>query len=161
MSDYLETFSTAIETINDEELAWLLKMAQELQDAFEHEVEDEIPEELREVVENQGWEVEELYPALYSISMDIPGFWLRTDDTDGVKFAVVLMQAYLRKFHPSAYLYFSVAETCSSPRIGSFGGYAYFITSDDVRVMLLSHWLADEARQHERERSQRYKRERG
>jgi hypothetical protein len=54
-----------------------------------------------------------------------------------------IFQAKLRELDPVSYPYIVIegAATCSKMRSGEFGGFAYFITRDEVRYMSTWQWL--------------------
>jgi hypothetical protein len=57
-----------------------------------------------------------------------------------------LLQAKLKALDPASYPYIAIegASTCSKMRTGEFGGFAYFITRDDVRSTSSWQWLHQE-----------------
>jgi hypothetical protein len=60
-----------------------------------------------------------------------------------------LLQAKLRQLDPAAYPNISIqgAATCSKMRPDEFGGFAIFITRDDVRSMSTWQWLEEQTHQ--------------
>jgi hypothetical protein len=154
MADYIEEFSAEISNASREGIEWLVKISKELDAAYRDQEDERTPKEVQEVMDEQGWVLEELYPPIYD-TLDSPclRFWFHTDDTGGAVFTAAVMQAYLRKFWPDGCLGFSVAETCTRPRLDGFGGHAYFITSKEIRVKSLSCWLYNQEQKHQESRN--------
>jgi hypothetical protein len=70
--------------------------------------------------------------------------WIHDDGGEGnADHAVSLVQAYLNKFDLDTKIGFSWAFTCSSPRIGEFGGGAVVVTKDDEKWMNTDQWLSE------------------
>ena len=58
--------------------------------------------------------------------------WIYSNDGYDEEHLAGFIQAYLRKFHPDTVITISGAETCSKPRIDSFGGFWLAITAKRV-----------------------------
>lgn len=58
-----------------------------------------------------------------------------------------LLQAKLRQLDPASYPHITIegAATCSKMRPGEFGGFAYFITRDEIRYCSTWQWLSQQA----------------
>jgi hypothetical protein len=69
--------------------------------------------------------------------------WIYDSDGEGnVDFAVSLVQTYLAKFNPTGIIAFEYAQTCSSPRVGEFGGGAVVVTADDEQWENTNSWVS-------------------
>jgi hypothetical protein len=69
------------------------------------------------------------------------------EDEDGeLVNCLALMQEKLRQLDPAAYPHISIegAAVCSKMRMGEFGGFAHFITRDDIRSVSTSQWLFEQ-----------------
>jgi hypothetical protein len=57
--------------------------------------------------------------------------------------SVALLQRILKTLDSETYLHITIegASTCSKMRSGEFGGFAYFITREEVRYMSTWAWL--------------------
>lgn len=44
-----------------------------------------------------------------------------------------LVQKFLKRYRPDQYWSLTFSNTCSSPRVGEFGGGAVFVTADEIR----------------------------
>lgn len=68
------------------------------------------------------------------------------DEDDKRVNCIELFQAKLKQLDSSAYPHIIIegAATCSKMRSGEFGGFAYFITRDDVRYVATWQWLHEQ-----------------
>jgi hypothetical protein len=105
-------------------------------------------EELRSLQFECGLTCERCDDSLYFFAETC--FCERGEDEEG--FGVdcpALMQEKLRQLDADEYPHISIqgAATCSKMRVDQFGGFAYFITRDEIRSMSTWQWL------HEQEQS--------
>ena len=68
------------------------------------------------------------------------------EDAEGVN-CLALMQEKLRQLDPTAYPHISIqgAAFCNKMRPDEFGGFAYFITRDDIRSVSTWQWLFEQS----------------
>lgn len=69
------------------------------------------------------------------------------DDEHGQRInCLELLQAKLQSLDPESYPHIAIegASTCSKMRHGEFGGFAYFITRDQVRCSSTWQWLHEQ-----------------
>lgn len=127
---------------------------------YSFEIENITPEEREWVNERLAWDIDvEDYPVYPTCRFedeagDSCSLWIH-DDTGGGELDALaeMLQEFLVKFRPDQYITFSWADTCSKPRIDSFGGGAVFITNDDIRWMNTYDWMAVIAQGREVERN--------
>jgi hypothetical protein len=76
-------------------------------------------------------------------------FWERNEDEDGLVIdCLALLQEKLRQLDPATYPCITIngAATCSKMRPDEFGGFAYFITRDDLGSISTWQWLDEQMR---------------
>jgi hypothetical protein len=126
MTVYYQSFSTAIDKLSEEEAQFW----QNLIDADE-----EADEPLFECLEIKTDAIDK---KMY--------LWFHGDD--GLSDVVLSsIQEFLERFRPDSCFYCEVAQTCSNPRINSFGGYAVFVTKDRIQDYSTSDWLDKKIRE--------------
>ena len=122
MANYYLTFSTTIPYQNDEQRDWLL-------------------DKLGNCVVNDD---EESYPVCDIV--DEPGqqaIWVHEDEGGGDLGALFDIVAEFQKvFSIAQSWYISWANTCSSPRLDSFGGGAVFIHKGEVDSIDTESWIS-------------------
>lgn len=59
--------------------------------------------------------------------------WIRSEEHGYVDRVAHLVQKFLRKFRPADCWSLTYAATCSKPRVGEFGGGAFFVTASDIK----------------------------
>ena len=138
-NNYLE-FSEAIDSLTKEEVLWLQEQLADIT------VGDWTgPRFLLDNKENDGYaefEAELEGPGATNQPLikaeDLTGndgdylLWLHTSESGNVGQVGLLVQAYLKKFHPDRYWTLTYATFCSKPRIGEFGGGAIFVTAEGI-----------------------------
>ena len=69
--------------------------------------------------------------------------WFYGDPDIDVECAAVVIQRFLKECRPQGSCGFSWAETCSKPRLDSFGGGACFITATNISWQSSGDWLSN------------------
>ncbi len=125
MANYYTQYSFTIENITPEEELWFNKRIE------------------------QDCETED-YPLYASAIFDDEpdgsrSLWIH-DDTGGSGLDVLaeMLQDFLASFRPNDHVAFSWADTCSKPRIDSFGGGALFIASGNILWMNTYDWITEQ-----------------
>lgn len=126
MADYYMQYSFAVENITPEEEAWVIKRLEWDEDPRYYPL---CP-----------------YCAFENASDGSRSLWIH-DDEGGSELDVLaeMLQEFLIRFRPGQYIAFSWADTCSKPRIDSFGGGAVFITAIDILWMNTYDWITKQA----------------
>ena len=130
MANYYTQFSFAITDLLPKEEAWLReRIDQENDDSF----------------------CSTLPECEFQIDRDGSRYVWIHGDTGGSDLEVLaeLLQDFLRKFRPDQPIAFSWADTCSKPRLDSFGGGAVFITKEDILWMSTWSWIAEQRKEKE------------
>ena len=71
--------------------------------------------------------------------------WVHDDAGEGnIDYVCQFIRAYLNKFDLDTKIGFSWASTCSSPRVGEFGGGAVVVSKDDEKWLNTDQWLSEE-----------------
>lgn len=68
--------------------------------------------------------------------------YIYSDQCGKVDHAVLVFQAFLKKFRPNGYFKIEWTDTCSK-LVGGFGGGAVFITADHTQRMSTNTWVSD------------------
>jgi len=84
-------------------------------------------------------------PPEYEFSTDTGGtvLWLHEDTACDLNSLADMLQQFLFLFRPTDSIGFSWADTCSKPRVDSFGGGAVFITAVGQEWISLWQWLKE------------------
>ncbi len=72
---------------------------------------------------------------------------LYAEECANPKQVAAVLEAYLRRFHPTGVLTFSWAYTCSKMRSDNFGGGAAVVTADGSKIIDALDWAEDLAAQ--------------
>lgn len=134
MADNYTQFSFEIESLTLEEAAWLRSLLgldfEDEQQRNQIEKALGIPEVIRADLD---------YWPDFSFRLDVAeghrpenGIWLYTEDTGSSYNAALLVRAFLAKFRPDDIKQFSVAFTCSKPRLDEFGGETYVVSAQNI-----------------------------
>ena len=67
--------------------------------------------------------------------------WLYAEESANIETAVRFLQDFLARWRPADVLGFEWAHTCSSPRLGEFGGGAAVVTANYIKWMNTTQWL--------------------
>ena len=118
-SNYAQ-YSFAIENVSEKEAEWL----QTLMD------DDSVDDSLGE------------YSYITRVD-DYPDLFAFYGDYGECEYLIPHLQKFLQLFRPKDHIYYSVAWTCSTPRIDEFGGAAVLITADEVKQHNTA-WIIDE-----------------
>ena len=126
MADYYTQFSFMLETTK-EQREFLVKY---FEDRVEEDEEDD-----------------DAYAALDCLTAEDDGLWIHNDERlPGALLEGI--QTLLAQFPNLKPVAFEAAETCSKPRLDSFGGLAVRITAQEIRVKstseLVNEWAADD-----------------
>jgi hypothetical protein len=68
-------------------------------------------------------------------------FFIVSEEDGSIDDIAVVVQEFLAKFRPDNFFQLSWAATCSSPRVGEFGGGAVFVTAKGAKFMSDTEWL--------------------
>ena len=70
--------------------------------------------------------------------------WIHDDGGEGnVDYVVQFLQAYMLKFKVRSPICFEFAFTCSSPRVGEFGGGAVIVFAHDSKWLNSATWIKE------------------
>ena len=137
MANYYTQFSFAIPLDSPEEKEW----ARDVVDALlRHDAEEPIDGDDAVLADILPDEPEYIG---YTAEIDDDGIWVHADESGTPSDAVLLVQAWLKRFDPTGWLAFSWANTCDRPRLDSFGGGAAFVTADDAQYLDSDQWIYD------------------
>ncbi len=134
MPNYYTQFSTAIESLSEDEAAWLKRVLQDTWDldpdgseyAWLIEQMDETDTDL------EGWPS---FGHQFKENGDKPYLWVYSEESGNIEHVAGLVQAFLAKFRPDVTVSLEWAETCSKPAVDSFGGGAVVVTATE------QHWF--------------------
>jgi len=81
----------------------------------------------------------------FEISTDADGtvLWIHEDTGCDLEELANLLQQFLFRFRPTSSIGFSWADTCSEPRLDSFGGGAVFVTAKGQEWVNAWTWLSE------------------
>jgi len=143
MADHYTQTSFMIPTKTDEQKAWLLDVLGQLDEVQAETMEpSDINDEIIAVATEHHYNFDGMYTPYYCSEKE--GVWIRSDESIDVDLMIVVIQAYLRKFHPNSFMGFQWAGTCSKPRLDEFGGGAVYISADDFEAYTTGGWLWDQ-----------------
>ena len=130
MADYYTNFSLVL-PLKKEQQEYALGLVKQVE---QHRNEDQplpptFPSELKEVIEDWCFEVEEQ-----------DGIWIHSQD-GGQDVACLFIQHLLQKFESTGWVAFEWSHDCSKPRTDAFGGGAAFITATEIETFTTSDWL--------------------
>ena len=77
----------------------------------------------------------------FSAGSDGDTLWIHEDEGCDLEGLAQLLQKFLAGFRPEDSIGFSWADTCSIPRLDSFGGGAVFITAKNIEWVNVWDWL--------------------
>jgi len=144
MAEYYTQFSFAINHLNADEIVW----AEKLQEFLGRDPDDDIETE----PEFEGIIEDDCYA---SVAVDIEddiggdyGLWVWSGDYGGGSpdEAALLVQKFLARFRPTEVVAFEWANSCSKPRLDSFGGGAVVISATNIEWNSTSQWVYDMTR---------------
>lgn len=147
MANYYTQFSEVLTRLTDEEEIWLRQQLAYIFVFGDAEyTEDELPGDLDS--RNADWSgyrlwrgVEDADPDVleldYEFRDDSPDewgrhLWIFTEETGDPATVAYLVQQFLQRFRPEECWSLTYACTCSTPRVGDFGGGAVFVTADEM-----------------------------
>jgi len=117
MADYYDKFSFVIPRLSDEEKAWL-------------------EENTVRIDECEGCKGAGQYDS------EDNAWWFHDGNTIYPDETCDLIQKFLKKFRPKDEISFGIAQTCSKPRLYSFGGLAIVISARSIRSFSTNEWIA-------------------
>jgi hypothetical protein len=129
MADNFTLFSFAIEKLRRKEADWLRNL---MALDFEDERQRKQIEEMLGIPIAIPSSIEYWPDFRYSLSDVDKDFWVYTEDSGNAWNAALLVRAFLAKFRPKDIKQFSVAYTCSKPRLDEFGGESYVVTGRNI-----------------------------
>lgn len=123
-------FSTAIPKLNKREKKWWEELL-----ALQLSGDDDPKSTIDAICEKLGVPAHcidsEAWPE-FSARLEGDGIWFYSDECgDAYKLAMAI-HAFIKKFRPKEIFWFSVAYTCSSPRLDEFSGEDYVISKDGI-----------------------------
>ena len=142
MADYYRQASFVIPTEDEDQTKWLISVfdgAGALFADLSKEPESCLPDEAVTVATEHGFDF--VYADLPDWRVHPDGVWVSSDNLD-IEFMEIVIQAYLRKFHPNKFFGFEYAMTCSKPRLGGFGGGAVYVDAKEVSYDGSYSWLS-------------------
>lgn len=69
--------------------------------------------------------------------------WFGSEEFGNIDHVVLFVQEFLTKWRPNGVFALSWAQTCSSARIGDFGGGAVVVTADEAQYMNAWSWVQE------------------
>lgn len=131
MADYYTDFSFSIDDLTVEESQWIREKLDEIDDGGDED----------------AWLCCDV-----TIETDFhqgPGYcWIRSEAGSGNIEAVAdFCGEFLAEFRPDKWIEFEWANTCSKPRVDSFGGGAVFITATESRWLNTTDWLVKQTQE--------------
>jgi hypothetical protein len=144
MADNYSQTSFMVPTKNDEQRDWLVAVfgGMDRVQAGDGSAAANLHEEVISIAIDREYDFENGYTPNWRVEND--GIWVHADESIDVDLMVVILQAYLKKFHPNSSIGFQWADTCSKPRLDEFGGGAVYIAADDAAFMSTGHWLDEQ-----------------
>ena len=140
-NNYVE-FSETLTIESEEERKWVLDILDRCEKYMvcgevEGEPPKDLPKEAISMMQDWGcigfrWEAEDDY------------IWFYSEESGDTAVLEHIVQAFLKKFHPRRCWYVEGAYRCSKPRIGEFGGYAVFVTANDIKWVNTCVWVLNE-----------------
>lgn len=142
MADYYTTYSFAIPDLVGLEPTWWKLLGEYIEGSNEGEdMSDPVYADFANLFDD---------PQYISLTFAVeanPGkpasLWVYTEESGSPEDAAAAVQAFLAKFRPAEILGFEWANTCSKPRLDSFGGGAALVTADEVVWFNPSRMLAE------------------
>jgi len=67
--------------------------------------------------------------------------WVYSDDSGNVEQIATLMHEFLKARQPDGCFHLSYSLSCSRPRVGEFGGGAFFATAEGIEWMETYSWI--------------------
>lgn len=138
-NNYLQS-SCTIPNLTEKEAAWLRRILEALDEREDIDAREE------------RWLLKELGPEAIrhcenagnlGFSFEPKELWLSGEEFFNVNLAIEVMQKFLQKFRPDSWLSFTYSETCSSMRVGEFGGGGMFVTAEKVEWINASLWIRE------------------
>jgi hypothetical protein len=144
MADNYSQTSFMVPTKNDEQRDWIVATLEGVDKllAGDGSAATNLHEEVISSATDRGYDFEDGYTPSWRVEDD--GIWIYAAESISVDLMVVILQAYLKKFHPNSFIGFQWADTCSKPRLDEFGGGAVYISADDVEFMSTGRWLYEQ-----------------
>lgn len=128
MANYYTQFSLEVTDLTDDEVAWLKHV-------LRGEKDEPNPELAAILGDEMVWfETEFVEPA---------GLWIHSGESGSPDQAAEFLQEFLRKFRPDRVIGFGWADTCSKPRLDTFGGGAVVVSATDFSWVNTHEWLAE------------------
>lgn len=145
MADYFTLASFMIPAKDAEQRGWLIAALEGVDktQAGDGDAATNLCEEVISSATDHGLNFEDCYTPAWRDQGD-DGIWINADENIDVDLMIVIIQAYLKKFHPKKFMGFEWANTCSKPRLDGFGGGAVYISADEVEFTNTSHWLDEQ-----------------
>lgn len=129
MADNYIQFSTRIDLHSEEEVTWF----KTLLDQNVTKRPKWVTKLLKEICDE--YESGDSFPGQYEIAGgDKKGVWFYSEEGSDPYPVALIMQAYLKKFHPKETLGFTWATTCSKMRLDEFGGGYAAVSAEKVTM---------------------------
>jgi hypothetical protein len=130
MADNYTQFSFAIEKLTPEECTWTKNI---LALNFDDVLQRKQVKEALDISKVVKMGSDDYWPDFEWCIDDADKYlWVYTGDGGNPWNAALLVRAFLAKFRPSDIKQFSVAYTCSKPRLDEFAGETYVVTSQNI-----------------------------